>query len=436
MASKARPLTAVDLGRSVATVRTANGSLREFPFHTLPKVERIAFLRKVGYGFRGNPMHMTDADLSACLAEAKVGILVGTVAPRSTDRTPAPVPAPKAPEVPTPAPRPKVPTPTGSLDEAIRSIVEAVIGDYVPEIDPNEVGAMVAKAILPVTSSMEEVWDRIDGLNEAIAKVAPKVTEVIIKDRPTIKVDGVQHAKFGRVLSAVAERTPSYLFGPAGTGKSTIGENCAKALGLDFFTKSCSSQMTESSLLGYNDANGRYVAGIMRAPFEFGGVFVLDEVDNANPNILSVLNSAIANGIMAFPDGMVRKHEDFVLIATANTVGNGATQEYVGRNPLDKAFLDRFVKVEIGYDEAVEDAMLASVGGLDREVGAKWLATVRTARKNVSDYGLKVIVSPRATLNGAKLLRQGVPMAEVAEMAITAGMSPDQSSKVLMGVTL
>jgi cobaltochelatase CobS len=310
----------------------------------------------------------------------------------------------------------------GSLDSAIRAIVAEAMADYAPTVDMTDVNAAIAATTR--------------ALSERIDKLAPKVTQVVIKDRPTIKVDGVQHAKFPKVLAMVAERTPAYLFGPAGTGKSTIGETCAKALGLDFFTKSCSSQMTESSLLGYNDANGRYVPGALRAPFERGGVFVLDEVDNANPNILSVLNSAIANGVMAFPDGMVRRHDDFVLVATANTVGNGATQEYVGRNPLDKAFLDRFAKVEIGYDESVEDAMLASVGDVAPELAQRWLATVRQARKNVADYGLKVIVSPRATLNGAKLLRQGFSLADAVEATITAGMSPDQSTKVMQGVTL
>jgi cobaltochelatase CobS len=288
------------------------------------------------------------------------------------------------------------------------------------------------------TSSMEDVWSRIDGLSEAIASMAPKVTNVHLANGTTIKLDGVQHAKFGEVLKCVAERVPTYLVGPAGTGKSTIGENAAKALGLDFYSMSCSAQMTKTDLVGFMNANGGYTAGLMRAPFENGGVFVLDEVDNSNPNLLSTLNTALSNGHMSFPDGPVKRHPDFVVIATANTTGHGATMEYVGRQALDMAFLDRFAYVEVGYDEAVEDAMLASVGDLDPATARSWVVTVRKARENVAKAGLRHIVSPRATLNGARLLRQGADRSTVIRATIMNGILPDsdQGRKILDGITL
>jgi hypothetical protein len=46
-----------------------------------------------------------------------------------------------------------------------------------------------------------------------------------------------------------------------------------------------------------------------------------------NPNILGILNSALSNGYMAFPDKQVARHKDFVAIATANTFGAGATMQ-------------------------------------------------------------------------------------------------------------
>src|SRR5688572_1560316 len=41
-----------------------------------------------------------------------------------------------------------------------------------------------------------------------------------------------------------------------------------------------------------------------------GGVLCLDEIDNSNPSVLTVLNSALANGYCSFPNGMPAKHKD------------------------------------------------------------------------------------------------------------------------------
>ena len=51
-----------------------------------------------------------------------------------------------------------------------------------------------------------------------------------------------------------------------------------------------------------------------------------------------------------------KQHKDFVLVASANTVGKGANRIYVGRNAQDEASLDRFRigQVEMDYDRALE----------------------------------------------------------------------------------
>ncbi|NBS94382.1 MAG: hypothetical protein EBT27_11810, partial [Betaproteobacteria bacterium] len=67
----------------------------------------------------------------------------------------------------------------------------------------------------------------------------------------------------------------------------------------------------------------------------------------------------------------------------------------------------------------------------------KWVTAVRTARKNVETSGLKVIVSPRATLNGARLIRSGAfTMTEAFDATVIKGCKPDQADKIRSGVTL
>lgn len=264
----------------------------------------------------------------------------------------------------------------------------------------------------------------------------PKVTHVTVAPRTEpVVLNGIQHREFGRVLQAVTRGVPMWLVGPAGSGKTTIAERVAEALGLQFRAVNCTSTMTEYALKGYMDAQGRYVQTDFRDMFANGGLFVLDEIDNANPNVLGALNSALANGYMAFADGLVKRHPDFRVVACANTYGAGATAEYVGRNPIDAATVNRFVRWEIGYDDAVERDMLDGVG-LDATLASVWLKAIVKSRENVAKYGLKVIVSPRATKYGAEVMLGGWSMEQAYEGTVLAGLKADQRAKVSEGVAL
>jgi MoxR-like ATPase len=435
MANKKPTILAVDTATNRVTYReylhTTNKTDR---WSFLSKQAKIATLQFMGHKFVGKPpMHFDNAELEMAYVVAQ-----RQYCPSPTGYEPVPpnteseIPVP-----PTPKPQPKPTSSTGGLDDILRGVVAEVLGDFVPEVDPAKVASIVSTLLTPTLTTMNEATSQVAELRSAIDRLRPKVTEIHLSDNEIIKLDGVQHHQFPKVLSGIANGEHLYLVGQAGTGKSTIAENASKSLGLDFASKSCSSQSTEASLLGYMSATGSYVGTQFREAYEKGFVFLLDEVDNGNPNILTVLNSALSNTFMAFPDGMVKRHQNFVLIATANTFGNGATSEYVGRNALDKAFMDRFTTITVGYDSEVEQAMLDSVKGLDANVASKWLSIVRRCRANVETYGLKVIVSPRATLKGAKLLRDKDVwnFGEVIDATILAGCKDDQRAKIMENVS-
>ncbi len=80
-------------------------------------------------------------------------------------------------------------------------------------------------------------------------------------------------------------------------------------------------------------------------------MFLCDEIDAGNANVLATLNALLSQPIAAFPDGMVERHENFAFLAAGNTTGAGADMKFVGRNQLDGATLDRFVFVFWEYDE-------------------------------------------------------------------------------------
>lgn len=181
-----------------------------------------------------------------------------------------------------------------------------------------------------------------------------KGIEIKAPNKPAQQIDGIFHKEFERVLNYCFSGIHVYLYGPAGTGKTQIAEQVAQSLGLAYGSISVCAQSSKVDFLGYMDASGSYVSTEFRKRYENGGVFLIDEIDNGNPNVLAVLNAALANGCMAFPDGMIKRHPDFRCIAAANTFGTGATEQYIGRNPIDAATQDRFLKVFIGYDATLE----------------------------------------------------------------------------------
>jgi cobaltochelatase CobS len=285
----------------------------------------------------------------------------------------------------------------------------------------------------------------VAGLEDDKGEPTPAVKPI---EKPPVSDTGrIQHAYFQALLRIVKARRNAWLCGPAGSGKTTSAHEVATLLGLPFYAKSVGPQVTESSLIGYQDANGKTVRTQLREAFEHGGVFLLDEVDAASPAVLVVINALLANGVASFPDAVVEKHPDFVLIAGANTIGLGADRQYVGRQQIDAATLDRFVLLDWPYDPRIE----AAAAGVPIE--AVWSSSfpvefsfdepsenncfqyverVVAIRNAVAKFGkaVRVIVSPRASINGTALIRQGFTIEDALNLCVWKGLDTDTRSKI------
>ena len=254
---------------------------------------------------------------------------------------------------------------------------------------------------------------------------------VRVSGKKTGEIAGVQHFMFDTVLRAVARGLHVYLPGPPGTGKSHMAVQVAEALGVEIHIDSFSPMSTTSKLDGFVDANGKVVETGYRRAFVNGWVYVGDELDNANPAIVTGLNSGLANGRHAFPDGTFQMHDRFVMIATANTLGTGPTSEFAGRQKLDPATLNRFVKIPIGTDEGMEQALVESILGAKQ--ADRWLSKVRHARRAVEGLGIRHFVTMRDSLNGARLIAAGdgaFTVTEALDMTVMNVLSEDQQAKI------
>ena len=101
---------------------------------------------------------------------------------------------------------------------------------------------------------------------------------------------------------------------------------------------------------------------------------------------------------------------------------------------LDGATLDRFFVVTIGYDEIVElnsaKAEYFANGGTDEQTVTTWVSYVQDIRERVEKAGLLILVTPRASIDGARLLAAGLDKKIVKEGTVFKHMSTDQKRQL------
>ncbi len=291
------------------------------------------------------------------------------------------------------------------------------------------IAAAIAAHIPP---TMDE--DKVIDLIHAHAKTEKRVTEITLPNLKKVEIEDRTHAAFPRILKKIGAGLPVLMVGPAGTGKTTLAAQVAKALDRPFSFNSMSAGCSESHLLGrvLPDAEGNWT--YKESPFvrtyREGGVHLFDEIDAADPNLMVVINAALANGHLSLPflDTIIERHPDTVIIAAANTYGTGASRQYVGRNALDAATLDRFSvsTLEIGYDHDLERDLAAQVAGSKADPLITW---AHATREKIHAAGLRRIMSTRTIINAARAITAGETLAELKADYFT-GWTEDEKRRV------
>lgn len=336
----------------------------------------------------------------------------------------------------------------GESIEAVAEKVKAAISDDLAE----RLGEGFQKAMQAVvkgvattvnqklTKSSKELSDFVDKkITEARL---PHVIELRQEGREGRKLEGqTYHPAFERVLKLAAKRKNIFLPGPAGCGKSHLASQVADALGLKFGMVSLSQGISESKLVGRSNPNLQTGEEVFKTTdfvdcYENGGVFLFDEIDAADANVLLIINSALANGKLALDRCGKRiavKHPDFICIAAANTYGRGSDRQYVGRTELDESTLDRF---RIGIVPLDYDPTLESILCPDETLRK----TLTLWRKRIFENRLERIVSTRFMKDAFEMMwdvftgeekKPGQFTMEEVEEAFFGGWPEDEVERVL-----
>lgn len=234
--------------------------------------------------------------------------------------------------------------------------------------------------------------------------------------------DETHHPMIKEIVGCMKARNAVWLVGPAGTGKSYMARQAAEAFGLPVFAQSFCIQSSKADLLGaIVPGTGELIRTPFRDAWEHGGVFLQDEADAANPAIMVVLNDAIAAKVgtpIRFPDGDVPRHENFRVIATANTWGTGPDAEYIGRVKQDASTNDRFTMLWVDYDRDLERKLVVDILG---DKADRWLSRCWERRDAARVSGERIVVSTRGIVEGARLIAVGFTMDRAFEVRIEKG---------------
>ena len=316
---------------------------------------------------------------------------------------------------------------TNPLYQAVRDVCVAVIAEEGMEyLSEEEIDKRIDKRYSVLAKNLDET--AINKLLDAKLSKHFKETRVIVENtaKETIKDMGIQHALFPKLLAMVQMRKPNgtranvMLVGPAGSGKTTAAENVAKALELEYSYVGATYDKVD--LFGYNNGHGHYQVTEFYKRYKDGGVMLLDEMDGFDPAVGVACNAAIDGTRAAFPVGIVPKHTDSVFIAACNTFGLGANAKYVGRNRLDAATLNRFIKLDWGYDPALERIQVGD---------DKWTKITQAVRVKVDSMGIEIVISPRNGQHAVMMERTGLfSKDEIFTIAFRDGMEEDSWNQV------
>ncbi len=276
---------------------------------------------------------------------------------------------------------------------------------------------------------------RLIVLEELGKATLPRRIEVAMPDGKVNTLSERPHRQFEELLGLVQEGHNNLLLvGPAGSGKTTLAKNLAQALGLEFGFISLSAGVTETHLMGrtlpQSDGSWKFVPSRFVTVYENGGVYLLDEIDAADANVMVAINAALANGVLVTPDGSTHhRHDKCIIVAAANTWGRGGDLMYVGRNQLDASTLDRFclATIFVTYDEELESSLVKAA--LAKEAATELIEWITTLRSAISRNRLRRVASTRLVVSSIRALRAGKDL-QTVKSRFLQDWSADEKAKV------
>jgi len=228
---------------------------------------------------------------------------------------------------------------------------------------------------------------------------------------------------------------PFYLFGPAGSGKTSLIKQLAAKLNYPVFSITGHSRLEFPDMVGHltvEKGNMVFQYGPLSLAMKYGGLLLLDEIDLLDPSTAAGLNGILDGEPLCIPENgseIITPHPLFRFAATANT--NGGSDEtglYQGTLRQNLAFMDRFWLCEINYPTpAAEEKLLSTKAkNLPGDLRKKMVEFANEVRKlfmgeSKVDFNdtIEVTFSTRTLIRWADLTMRFQPLANQGIQPVT-----------------
>lgn len=302
--------------------------------------------------------------------------------------------------------------PTGALEAAILAVLRPYLKASLDE------------------SKVEAILDRMLDQRE---ETGPRPIQ--IGEAPVLVMSETDHKHMNKLVYfanlAPSTRTWPFLYGPSGTGKSHAVIRYGQLMGRPLYMLTLGPATMKSDVFGFALPTGGVFRTQFREAWEHGGICLLDEFDQCNPETGVLLGGALANGHCAFPDGLLPRHKDCLIVATGNTPMRGGTKGHEGRRKLDVSTQDRFAFVPWPRDVKAERARIKPLMGDNTEPFMTWLDRLRA---HIDIHRPEILSSQRGSVGIAIALAtraEGIMAEDILEAFLFRGIEEGVRKAVL-----
>lgn len=153
------------------------------------------------------------------------------------------------------------------------------------------------------------------------------------------------------VIDSIHQAQSVILTGGAGVGKTTHVTQLASRINQPMLRINFNGETRMSDLIGKIHVvagQTKWIDGILPMAMRRGWWLLLDELDFAEPAVLSLLHPVLEDESMLVlkenNGEIIRPHENFRVFATANSIGamSERSSDFGGTNTMNEAFLDRW----------------------------------------------------------------------------------------------
>jgi len=244
------------------------------------------------------------------------------------------------------------------------------------------------------------------------------------------------------VAEAIEHNERVFLYGPSGTGKSSLVRQIAATVRRPVRRVSRNGETSVADFIGHWTVNGNretvFVKGILPQAMLEGYILQLDEVDAMQPEVGFILQQILEpHGHLLLNDTGedITPHADFRLVATANTLGFGSDSGLYssGTRVLNFSWLDRWdVVVHIDYLPADDEVRLlhSRYPAVKKDLLTCMVKAASDLRQAHAQEQLSTVITTRRLLALCARLQRGNEFSRALQVCVLNKV-PSEDRKVI-----